>query len=184
MLLYNVRKLNKGFTLLEMITVVIIVGVIAAIASPNFLGLLNRNRVTQGLSDVKGAINEAQRLAIRSSQICSIRFTSIGSGANERSIVRVTPPAGGNNFNGCLLQERELPRDVSFGLVNGASIDTINSASPVDLAFSAKGNPDATNIMVISHPNVNDQKCIQIQGLLGNIISGSYDGATGICTPD
>ena len=33
---------DKGFTLIEVITVVIIVGVLAAISAPNFLGLLNR----------------------------------------------------------------------------------------------------------------------------------------------
>jgi prepilin-type N-terminal cleavage/methylation domain-containing protein len=49
MLLYNVhRKSNKGFTLVEMIVTVIIVGVIASIAAPNLLGLLNQSRVKDG----------------------------------------------------------------------------------------------------------------------------------------
>ena len=47
MLLYNARKYNSGFTLIEMLATIVIIGVIAAIAAPNFLGLLNRNRVNE-----------------------------------------------------------------------------------------------------------------------------------------
>ena len=60
MLLYDVlKKSNKGFTLVEMIAAVIIVGIIAALAAPNLLGMLNQARVKDGLGQVEGAIREA-----------------------------------------------------------------------------------------------------------------------------
>lgn len=190
MLLYSVRKLDKGFTLIEMITVVIIIGVIAAFAAPNFLGLLNRNRVNQGLADIDGAIREAQRLATRGSKTCKIRFTTTGVGSDKRWVVQVHPneTSGGTtiSYGDCLLNTRELPRDVSSNfLVGGTTLTPIDSSGLVlNLGFSSKGSPSNTGIMVISHPNTNSNKCIEIQGILGNIITGNYDETAMTCTPD
>lgn len=181
MLLYNVRKSNSGFTLIEMMVVTVIIGVIAAIAAPNFLGLLNRNRVNEATQQVEGAIKEAQRQAMRKGKICKIRFTSTGTGSNQRSIVQVRPDEGSVSYSGCLLNNRELPSSVSFGLLSGGTVSPVNSSNEIDLAFSGKGNPDVQGMMVISHPNVISEKCIQIEGVLGNMITGDYNTTTKIC---
>ncbi|NJL51996.1 MAG: type II secretion system protein [Hydrococcus sp. SU_1_0] len=76
MLLYNARKSSSGFTLIEMLVVFIIVGVIAAIAAPNFLGLLNQSRVKDGLAQVEGAVKEAQRQAMRRGKPCKVKFVT------------------------------------------------------------------------------------------------------------
>lgn len=190
MLHYDAHRRNQGFTLIEMMVTVIIVGVIAAIAAPNFLGLLNQNRVKDGLSQVEGAIKEAQRQSMRQGKICKIRFTSDATSGN--SIVQIHPDetltlAGGTTtvvkYTGCLLSNRELSDSVSFSFLNTGTgtLETINSSSPRDLGFSPKGNPNITGIMVISHTGIsnNSRKCVQIAGLLGNIITGNYnDSAT------
>jgi prepilin-type N-terminal cleavage/methylation domain-containing protein len=179
MLLYNAhRKSNKGFTLVEMIVTVIIVGVIATIAAPNFLGLLNQNRVKDGLSQVEGAIKEAQRQAIRQGKICKIRFTSDADG---NSIIQVRPNETIGlrtyDYSGCLLSNRQLPDSVSFSLLNAGTLELVNSSNTADLGFSPKGNPDIRRIMVISHPGISNssRKCVEIAGLLGNMITGNYD---------
>jgi len=185
MLLYNARKSNSGFTLIEMMVTVIIIGVIAAIAAPNFLGLLNRNRVKDGLAQVEGAVKEAQRQAMRKGKVCKIRFTSSGTGANQRSIVQVHPDetvgATTVSYAGCLLSNRELPDSVSFSLLNAGTLTSINSSNVRNLAFSSKGNPDVQGTMVISHPQTNTVKCIQIEGMLGAVFSGDYDSGTTSC---
>ena len=186
MLLWHVRKRNSGFTLIEMITVVIIIGVIAAITSPNLLGLLYQNRINQAMRQIEGAVREAQKQATRQSKTCKIRFTTTGTGNSKRSIVQVRPDeniAGVDvSYSGCLLDNRELPRDISIGL-KGTGI--IEAPSVADLGFSAKGNPDVPvpSIMYIEHPNVNDKKCVEIRGMFGKIISGNYNSTTEVCTP-
>lgn len=179
MLLYDVRrKIDKGFTLVEMITVVIIVGVLAAIAAPNLLGMLNQTRVKDGLGQVEGAIREAQKLALRRGKSCTIKFTTSGTGSDERSIVEPSPGS-----EGCLLNNRELPNSVSFSLLDSAtgSLDLIDSSNEIELAFSSKGNPSIEGIMAVSHSGTNTTKCIQIEGLLGNILTGNYNTANNEC---
>lgn len=181
MLLYAVRKINnKGFTLIEMLTVVIIVGVLSSIAAPNFLGLLNQNRVKQGLADVEGAIKESQRLSIRRGKACQIRFTSGGTG-NRYAVVQVRPDNAGVSFSGCLLSNRQLPSGVTLSLVAGGGVVAVNSTNVADLGFSGKGYPNIEGIMVVSHPNTDAQKCIQIEGLLGNILTGDFNSTTNEC---
>ena len=177
MLLYVVRrKRDMGFTLVEMLAALIIVGILAAVAVPNLLGLLNNTRVKDGVGQVEGAIKEAQKSAIRRSRPCAIDFTTEGSGSNERSVVQSSP-----GFDGCLSSDRELPESVSFSLLNSGSLVPINSLAPAQLRFSGKGNPSIEGIMVVSHADSSIQKCIQIEGLLGNILSGDYNATTQEC---
>ena len=52
--------------------VITIVGVIAAIAFPSFVGLLSRYKLEGALQQLLGAINEAQRLAMLQGKSCRI----------------------------------------------------------------------------------------------------------------
>jgi prepilin-type N-terminal cleavage/methylation domain-containing protein len=186
MLLWRVRKSNSGFTLIEMLVVVIILGVIAAVAVPNLLGLLNRNRVNEAMRQVEGALKEAQKQASRRGRTCKILFTSSGTGDNKSSLIQVRPdetlPDGTIiNYSGCLLSTRELANSVSFSLLDSGTLKLIDENNTADLGFSTKGNPDVQGIMVISHPGSNTQKCVQITGLLGTMITGDYNQDTQEC---
>lgn len=160
MLLWRVRKHNSGFTLIEMIAVIIIVGIIAAIASPNLLGLLNRNRVNEAMRQVEGALKEAHKQAIRDGSQCTININANG----------ISNPAGG----GCLLSNRTLNNLV-----------TLNT-SRTTITFSGKGNISIddtdpallTPVIVVSIPNGTDkQGCVVVQSRLGSIRTGDYAGA-------
>ena len=164
MLLYAAhKKMNKGFTLIEMITVVIIIGVIAAIAAPNFLGLLNRNRVNEATNQVEAALREAQKIAIRNGKSCSITISE-----TNKTITNTT------GSNPCLLSNRELNDSVRL------------YSSRTAIAFSGKGNitiddTDAnlrTPVLVVSMDNGTDKRgCVVIENSFGGIRTGDY--ATG-----
>ena len=153
MLPWRVRKYNSGFTLTEMLTVVIIVGVLAAIAAPNLLGLLNRNRVNQAMREVEGALKEAQKQAIRNGRRCTIDINANGIS---------------NSANGCLLSNRVLNNLV-----------TLNS-NQATITFSGKGNlgtPAPKPVFVTYMTNAsNKQSCVVIESTLGSLRIGDYTG--------
>ena len=147
MLLYCVPKKNTGFTLIEVVTVVIVIGVIAAIAAPNFLGLLNRNRANSAIGAIEGAIREAQRQATKDSQSCTVNVTSA---------TRIVS-------GGCLLSNRVLD--------NNVTIDADRT-----ITFSGKGNTTSETTIVVSTNNNTVRKCIVVSSGLGLIRKGDFDG--------
>jgi prepilin-type N-terminal cleavage/methylation domain-containing protein len=75
MLLYNARNNNQGFTLIEVVITLILVGVLSAIITPSFLGILNKNKVNDALDQARGALQQAQREALRKSKTCIVALT-------------------------------------------------------------------------------------------------------------
>jgi prepilin-type N-terminal cleavage/methylation domain-containing protein len=72
MLQLNVRKYIKGFTLIETLIVVMIIGIASAIAVPNFLNSYEKFKLDQAVVEVRGALREAQRQAIRKGESCQV----------------------------------------------------------------------------------------------------------------
>ncbi|BAU65234.1 type 4 prepilin-like protein [Stanieria sp. NIES-3757] len=152
---------DRGYSLIEILVVVIIVGILAAIAIPNFAGLLAQQRVSEGFETVKGAIKEAQRQAIRKGRRCRIQIDT-----TNRTIKVKTPDVDGS-YEGCLFSDRSLP--------TGVEIKT-NYDTPV-ITFSPRGNTNSAGTIVVYHnQNNSTKKCLAISLGLGILRSGNYTG--------
>lgn len=150
------RKSNRGFTLIELMVVLTIVGIIAAIAAPNFTGLLGRIRVNSALEELLGAIKETQRLAMRHGKSCRI---------NINPATNILSATDGD----CLLNTRNINDSVT--------IRTNLSGSIPNIPFSHKGNTTKAGTIVLSSNFTNVQKCFVISLGLGIMRSGNYTGS-------
>ena len=152
------RKSNNGFSLIEILITLVIIGILAAIAAPNVLGMINSNRVKKGLVDLAGAIKEAQSQAIRESDSCTITIDTA-----DKEITGT-----------CLLSTRNLNENLDIV----ANIPHNGTANNFDITFSSKGTTsDAGTMFVIYMTNgTTKQSCFVVDSLLGVTRSGDYDG--------
>lgn len=155
MLLYSVRKSDRGrgFTLVEMIVAVVIVGVLAAVSTPNLLGTYRRTQANAAINEVESAIKEAQRQAIRNGRQCNI---SINSSARTIKIADTT------DDRDCLLTNRVL--DDSLVLNSNVS----------NITFSSRGNTTNNALIRVTTNGENVDRCVVVTAGIGLIRSGSY----------
>ena len=152
------RKSNTGFSLIETLVTAVIIAIVAAIAAPNVLGMINSNRVKKGLVDLAGAIKEAQSQAIRESDSCTVTIDTADK--------EITGP--------CLLSTRNLNEnlDIVTNIANNGTADNF------DITFSSKGTTDDAGTMFVIYMTngTTKQSCFVLDSLLGATRSGDYDG--------
>lgn len=170
MLLSNARNKDQGFTLIETLIILVIIGVLSAIAAPSFLSMFNRNKVNESLDKVRGALQEAQREAIRKSQSCTVTIDTTNK--------KITSP--------CLVTgTRDLceKRD-SSGNCTQSRVAIATNLSPSSIQFSFRGNTTASGkIVVYSSDNSTSKKgCLAISNGTGIMRTGEYSGSTSSTT--
>ena len=149
-------KSDRGFTLIELIIVLIIIGVAAAIATPNFFALLSRFHVNSSLERLLGGIREAQQQAMRQKKLCRININT-----NTNTLT--------GNPNNCLLNNRELEDNIN--------IRTNLSGAIPNISFSSKGTTTKMGTIVLSTEGTALQRCFVISLGLGIMRTGKYTGS-------
>lgn len=162
MRLSSVRKNSQGFTLIEVIIIMMIIGILSVIAAPSFLGLLNRAKVNDAVVKVRGALQEAQTEAIRRGKSCDVNLDT-------------TNPANHKVTGSCLVTG---PRTL-----DGVAMET-NVIGKMDFnfrghtVFKVAGSTAATGKIVLykSDAPISDKKCVAISNGIGILRSGTYSG--------
>lgn len=77
------QKRSKGFTLLELMIVLVIAGITLTAAFPSFQGMLARNRIATQTNDLLLAINLARSEALRVGGTVSVQAVDSSDGTNE-----------------------------------------------------------------------------------------------------
>jgi prepilin-type N-terminal cleavage/methylation domain-containing protein len=160
MMLANAPNKNEGFTLTEVLMVLVIAGILGAMATPSFLAMYEKNQVKDAVNTVQGALIETQREAMRKSKNCNITMTA----------TTIT------SSNGCLITgDRALDKvtlyssNTNFGFdIKGTTVN--NSTPPTNL------NSPVT-IVLLSNSNQKLRRCVVLSAPLGLIRTGKYNGS-------
>lgn len=114
--LIAIRKVNseKGFNLLEVVLVSVIIGIMAAVGVPNLLESQRDARARETFKRIQGALIEAQFNANRLSQNCTVQITSTQVSGNPSGCV-LEPIAIDNSIVSVTRQGFTLPpQNISF----------------------------------------------------------------------
>ena len=155
----KVQQSDRGATLTETLLAVIVVSILAVVTAPSVIGLFHQNQVMDGFVQLRGAIKESQRIAMRRGKRCKIRLDI------AKQEVNISPPDAKGTYTGCLLSERKLPDGVLF-----------KTNSHPNIVFSARGNTNSAKTIVVYSRNTQAQRCLVISLGLGIMRSGNYKG--------
>lgn len=133
------RKNNQGFTLIELVVVISIVGILAAIAIPRYINLQEQARRGKAQA-LFGSVKAAAALA-RANCIVDM------SGLTIPSVCTAT--AGTTNMDGVLIDMvNQYPAATNAGIISAAQL---NPAS--DGVVITAGNPILIDIGTAANPN-------------------------------
>jgi type II secretory pathway pseudopilin PulG len=155
--LLGVKAPNRGWTLLEALVVVLMVGILSAIGFPSLLELMAKQALKDDLHEVKGALQEIQRNAIKKGMACNVTITS--------HAVQAFPV-------GCLSSAVDLDDNTHLELVNfpGPGLQVSYRGT-----FHIGGGD---NLILFHHSQTSQKYCLALSEPLGLLRPGVWSGST------
>ncbi|MEG4867051.1 MULTISPECIES: prepilin-type N-terminal cleavage/methylation domain-containing protein [unclassified Microcoleus] len=150
------KKNDAGFTLIEVLIIVLILGIFASIAAPSWLGFINRQRVRTVNDRVLQTLRSAQSEAKRNKSDRVVTFL-----ATDPPTVTINGNAQQLNVGGEI-----KPRQITL-LTNKQTATPANS-----ITFDYQGNPAAGTtpfVVTVAPVGGGTKQCVIVQTLLGGM---------------
>ncbi len=175
------RYSAPGYTLIEVLVVIAIVGILSAIAAPSWLAFTNRQRLNASHSSAYTAIRSAQSNAKRDKLMWQVSFRNTPDTAQW--VVHPTPPSGmtaaywdnlpWQNFdaNVRIVDDTEPQPRTTLTKLSAVPEPDVYRAQ-----FNAKGEPNGLGEMgriTLTTRNGGRKVCVIISTLLGKLRSES-----------
>ena len=175
--LHRLTQGQAGFTLLELLVTVMIVGILAAIAAPGWLGFVQQRRVTAANDAVIRALQEAQSKAKTQKLSYSVSLQTPTGGVPQVAIHQgTTPPPANSPYWQKLGQNLDFkPGQIWLGTnatssnIAGNSLNPVSNTAVTIVTFGYTGALPTTP----NPPNLNESQAqSQYAGLIIEVAAG------------
>lgn len=150
---------SKGFSLMELIIVMALIGILMAIAMPSVLSQIAHLRLTRSVRNVVSELNAARFKAIAQNKNYAVEFT-ISAGANPPDSYQLQSWNGAAYVNEPGRAAGALEPDISISSPGGPAYT---------LPFTPSGTSTATSICIENTHETNDRMKITVTGSTGMI---------------
>jgi prepilin-type N-terminal cleavage/methylation domain-containing protein len=183
------QQAQHGFTLLEVLVVVFMIGILSAIAAPGWLGFMNRQRLNKASDNLVSALQEAQRQAKRNKRNYSVSFRTNNS-LPEIAIYSGTTPSNWQPFGkdvgvkqGQVIIGTNLNAANTLASPNTVAFNNLTTAKTITFdymgALAAKTDGSASDIglkIVVALPTTgstttasNSKQCVIFETMIGGM---------------